>query len=332
MEQPHDTPLVSIVINNFNYGRYLGDAIASALAQTHPRTEVVVVDDGSTDCSRDVIAGHGDRVIAVLKENGGQGSAVNAGFAACSGAIVNFLDADDLLEADAAARAAAALAADPGLSQWMAPLWMVDADGRPKGGILPGHPLPHGELGRRLLAFGPWAHQVVPTSGNFWSRAYLERVLPMPAERFRIGADEYLYSLAGLHGRIASDPRPAARYRCHGANAYWRAAAGLDDVVFDAAAFERIAATLAEHAARLGLQADPEAWTGRDWRQQVRRVVLNRAGRRPDRPAADAVLGAVWRDQTRPTRKAILFPAVAVLLAAPPGLAVGLGLRLLGRR
>ena len=84
---------VSIVIRNWNYGRFLSDAIDSALAQTHAATEVVVVDDGSTDDSREILALYGNQVRAVLKEqNGGEGSAVNAGFAAATGDIVLFLD------------------------------------------------------------------------------------------------------------------------------------------------------------------------------------------------------------------------------------------------
>ena len=67
-------PLVSILINNYNYGRYLGVAIDSALAQTYGRVEVVVVDDGSTDDSREVITGFAERVVSVLKINGGQPS------------------------------------------------------------------------------------------------------------------------------------------------------------------------------------------------------------------------------------------------------------------
>ena len=51
--------MISIVINNFNYGRYVGAAIESALGQTHTETEVLVVDDGSTDESRSVIARYG---------------------------------------------------------------------------------------------------------------------------------------------------------------------------------------------------------------------------------------------------------------------------------
>jgi glycosyltransferase involved in cell wall biosynthesis len=89
-------PLVSIVIPNFNYGLFLKDAITSALNQTYPNTEVIVVDDGSTDNSREVIAGYGSRIVPVLKRNGGRGSAIDEGFLASSGDIVCFLDSDDV--------------------------------------------------------------------------------------------------------------------------------------------------------------------------------------------------------------------------------------------
>jgi glycosyltransferase involved in cell wall biosynthesis len=88
--------LASVIIASYNYGRFLGDAIESALAQTYAPVEVIVVDDGSTDESRNVIARVGDRVQSILKANGGQASAWNAGFAASAGDVVLFLDADDL--------------------------------------------------------------------------------------------------------------------------------------------------------------------------------------------------------------------------------------------
>lgn len=91
-----DKPLVSIIINNYNYGRFLGEAIESALNQTYPHLEVIVVDDGSTDNSHEIIAHYKDKIIPVLKENGGQASAFNAGFAATKGDIICLLDADDI--------------------------------------------------------------------------------------------------------------------------------------------------------------------------------------------------------------------------------------------
>ena len=89
--------LVSIIINNYNYARFLRAAIDSALGQSYASIEVLVVDDGSTDQSRAIIDSYGDRVKSILKKNGGQASALNAGFAQCQGDIVIFLDADDVL-------------------------------------------------------------------------------------------------------------------------------------------------------------------------------------------------------------------------------------------
>src|SRR2546423_15707744 len=91
----NDTTLVTIIISSYNYGRYLRKAIDSALKQTHAHTEVIVVDDGSTDDSRVVIASYGDQIVPVLKENGGQASALNVGFSASQGDVIIFLDSDD---------------------------------------------------------------------------------------------------------------------------------------------------------------------------------------------------------------------------------------------
>src|SRR5690606_10573340 len=72
-------PLVSVIVPNYNYARFLGAAIESALAQTYEPIEVIVVDDGSTDDSRHVIAGFGNRVRALFQENRGQAGANLAG-------------------------------------------------------------------------------------------------------------------------------------------------------------------------------------------------------------------------------------------------------------
>src|SRR5258708_35510520 len=73
------------------------EAIDSALDQTYRNREVIVVDDGSTDGSSEIIASYGDRIISVLKENGGQNSALNAGFSLSRGDVILFLDSDDVL-------------------------------------------------------------------------------------------------------------------------------------------------------------------------------------------------------------------------------------------
>jgi glycosyltransferase involved in cell wall biosynthesis len=65
----YESPLISIIIPNYNYGQYLQDAIESALTQTHQPVEVIVVDDGSTDNSAEIIRSYGGRITAIFQHN-----------------------------------------------------------------------------------------------------------------------------------------------------------------------------------------------------------------------------------------------------------------------
>ena len=88
-------PLVSAIIPNYNYGRYLGQAVESVLAQSYPAVEVLVVDDGSTDNSEAVAARYGARVRWFRQQHRGVSVARNRGVRESRGALVAFLDADD---------------------------------------------------------------------------------------------------------------------------------------------------------------------------------------------------------------------------------------------
>ncbi len=92
---------VTIVICNYNYGRFLAKAIDSALAQDYPATQVLVIDDGSTDGSRDIIESYGSRVKVFYKQNGGQVSVYNDAVNIIDTEFVMLLDSDDLLYAHA---------------------------------------------------------------------------------------------------------------------------------------------------------------------------------------------------------------------------------------
>ena len=87
---------VSVVIPTFNYGRWVAEAVDSALQQTLPPLEVIVVDDGSTDETAAVLAAYGDRIRLIRQTNQGPAMARNAGIAAARGDYVAFLDADDV--------------------------------------------------------------------------------------------------------------------------------------------------------------------------------------------------------------------------------------------
>ncbi len=90
-----ELPLVSVVIPTYNYGRYVGEAVDSALAQTYPSVEVIVIDDGSTDDTRDRLVRYGDRIRYVYQVNAGLSAARNTGIREAMGRYIAFLDSDD---------------------------------------------------------------------------------------------------------------------------------------------------------------------------------------------------------------------------------------------
>lgn len=256
----------SIIVNNYNYGRFLAEAIGSALAQTHEGTEVVVVDDGSTDNSREVIAQYGNRVAAVLKDNGGQASAYNWGFAVSLGEIVCFLDADDKLADSAIAEAAAAFQ-DSQLIKVEWQLEMIDEHGRRTGAVVPERPLPADDLRERTLSDGPFYDWLItpPSSGNCYRRAMLQNVLPIPETPFRHGADVYLTMLAPIFGKIHRLDQPQGWYRVHGANNYFGRA--LDDGRLGnyRQRFEDCCVQLKRHLRAQGIDADVNHWKERNF-------------------------------------------------------------------
>ena len=219
-----------IVIDNFNYARYLGDAIDSALKQTWPNCRVLIVDDGSTDDSRSVVAQRGLRVTSIFKEHGGQASAVNAGFAASEGDVYFFLDADDLLGSNTVTSVMRAFARYPAAARVQFPLRLVDAAGNMLPGTLPRRidHMPNGNIVNQLLAYNDdlaWS----PMSGNAYPVGVLDKILPIPeADYPEIGADLYLLNLAPLFGPVVSLPSPGGSYRVHDANADFRCSVDLD--------------------------------------------------------------------------------------------------------
>ena len=228
---------VSFLINNYNYGRFLGDAITSVLNQEikdrNMSYEVIVVDDGSTDDSSNVMAEFGDRITPILKRNGGQASAFNAGVAASSGEWICFLDADDVVRSDKAQMILQVAATHPNAEWIFHPLQPVDADLRPIDAkpidVKPidlkaetvAYPIDvrasmeKGRLDYRQLPF-----PIPATSGMCIRRSRLSHILPMPESDGISLNDSYLqYSAMGTSpGLFLSHCLASQRY--HGKNAF----------------------------------------------------------------------------------------------------------------
>ena len=207
--------LVSIIINNYNYDRFLAEAIDSALNQTYKNIEVIVVDDGSTDNSRQIIAEYGERIIPILQPNGKQAAAFNSGFARSRGEIIIFLDSDDYLVPQAVTEIVAVWRAD--LAKVHYRLSVVDGAGEslgyssPQGSV----PLSQGKVWQTLLSRGGYIS--TPTSGNAISRKALKDLFPIP-DRYKLTADDYLSFQVPFYGEIAAIETPLGVYRVHDSN------------------------------------------------------------------------------------------------------------------
>jgi glycosyltransferase involved in cell wall biosynthesis len=127
-----DSPLVSVVITTYNYARFLPGAIEGALAQTYPKIEVVVVDDGSTDHTREVVDAYASRGVRyVYQGNLGPGPARNRGLRETKGLLVAFCDADDVFMPDKIATQLAHLRRHPEVGLVSAHGYATDEDLRP---------------------------------------------------------------------------------------------------------------------------------------------------------------------------------------------------------
>jgi glycosyltransferase involved in cell wall biosynthesis len=203
---------VSIAINNYNYSRFVGEAIESALAQTYKPVEVVVVDDGSTDDSWNVIQTFGSRIQAVRTENGGQGSAYLAGFERCSGDFILFLDSDDLLDAHAVEQCIQQFLANPQASKVQYQLRAINAVGEPVGRIFP-YSMHAGDVTSIIRQFGHYAGP--PSSGNIYRRSAIDPYFPFEPRAWRRAVDSIPFITSAFHGEVISLQTPLGSYRLH---------------------------------------------------------------------------------------------------------------------
>lgn len=149
------SPLVSVVIPAYNAAALIGETLDSVLAQTYPNLEVLVVDDGSTDDTPQVLDRYADRIRVLRQANAGQAAARNCGAREARGELMAFLDSDDLWDPDKIARQVALLGRFPEALAVYCDHRSIDAKGHllsPSAAVV--HPRPSGDILRALL-LGP---------------------------------------------------------------------------------------------------------------------------------------------------------------------------------
>jgi glycosyltransferase involved in cell wall biosynthesis len=254
----------SILISSYNYEPYLAQAIDSALAQTYPHLEVVVVDDASTDGSREVIGRYGDSVRSLLRDtNLGSTAAYNSALELTRGDAILLLDSDDVLEPTAVA-AAIEYFRDPSVTKVHWPVREMTVDGSLNGNRFPDRELLVGDVRDRIVREGPCAVGSPPTSGNMWARRFLERALPVPDDVY---CDAYLAGLAGVLGTLARVDEPQTRWRVHARSEY-RSTQFDARVSRDLYHYEWCCRGVAHFCEELGIDVDERELVTRSWYHQ----------------------------------------------------------------
>lgn len=204
-------PLISVVIPNYNYGRYLGGAIESVLAQSYPTTEVVVVDDGSTDQSREVLRRYEGRIRWVRQERLGVSAARNRGAQESRGELIAFLDADDAWSPQKLERQVSRLLADPDLGLVHCGEVVTDASGavlavRVEGG--------EGWVAHELLRYQRVV-VVAPGSTALVPRRVFEAIGGFDPRLSTFADWDFSYRIASRY-RIGFVPEAMVQVRSHG--------------------------------------------------------------------------------------------------------------------
>ena len=253
------SPLATIVINNYNYQQYVGQAIETALQQSYDNVEVLVVDDGSTDDSRKVIDQF-DGITKIYKDNIGQLSCFAAGSDHAKGKYIFFLDADDYYAPETITRAVEALESDPDAVMVQMRLNLVDHVGNRIGYYPPAHDdFPTGNIVEEICREGKYTSTV--TTGLGFRTDVIAQVVPEGLSHVTQAADGWVINSVPFYGNLVKVDEPIAYYRRHGSN---DSARSLHGKFHPPSLLRKIVYAQNEHdclvrfAKKHGIEVDPE--------------------------------------------------------------------------
>jgi glycosyltransferase involved in cell wall biosynthesis len=209
MTESEDLPLVTVITPAYNRAEYLGEVIDSVLAQDYPEIEYIVLDDGSTDATPEVMERYDGRIVARSHENIGETQTVNVGLSMARGEIVGVVNSDDPLLPGAIRRVVEALDSNDDVVV-VYPDWnMIDSQGDLVQAVHT-HDYHYSDMLR-------W-HHCVPGPGAFFRRRIIE---PLEGRdpQFRYVADFDFWLRAGLLGPFHRIPETLATFRLHAGGA-----------------------------------------------------------------------------------------------------------------
>jgi glycosyltransferase involved in cell wall biosynthesis len=205
--------MFSVIIPNYNYAEFVGAAIESVLAQSFRGFELIVVDDGSTDGSREVISTYGEQLKALYLENSGAARACLRAISQARGRYICILDSDDEMMTNALETVALHLRSSPAKVQF--PLIPIDGRGNPIGAQFPQFrlPYPRERMLEEIRRNGYYTTS--PTSGNVFRADVFQLIGDIDYERW---IDGISYLICPFLGEVITIPKALAKYRVHGRN------------------------------------------------------------------------------------------------------------------
>jgi hypothetical protein len=213
-------PFASVLIDTFNHENFIEKAITCVLDQDFPSSdrEIIVVDDGSTDRTPEILRKFQTHIRILNKPNGGQASAFNVGIPECRGEIIVFLDGDDWWAQGKLRRVAKIMANDPTLG--MVGHAIIESFNDASGRIIAPDAQRRFRLDSHSSAEFFRLHRCYLGTSRLTLRSSVARkILPVP-HSLTIEADEYLFTLAAALADSIILTEPLTHYRIHGANLF----------------------------------------------------------------------------------------------------------------
>jgi glycosyltransferase involved in cell wall biosynthesis len=212
-------PLVSVIVPTFNHGRFIGPALESFFRQTYPeeKREIIVVDDGSTDNTPEVLKKYGQNILHIRQEHRGIASARNAGISYARGEIITFLDSDDLWYEERLQKVVERFIENPRVGIVYHPIELIDGDGVTikkdfyaafgyEAGL-------NGWVGNEMAS-----GRIFSGGSSFAFRRDIVSILSPLPEDVRRGVDYYMTVISSCYTPAEYIPQILGKYRLHADN------------------------------------------------------------------------------------------------------------------